>query len=533
MDNLVGKVLHDTHRIVRLMGEGGMGAVYEAEHVRLRESRFAVKVLHDKMLGMEEVLSRFQQEAEIATKLGHPNIVYVTDFYETEDGRPCMVMEYLEGEDLSARLKRLGKLSPAALVDLLRQVGSALQAAHAQHIVHRDIKPENIFLVQAPDGGTIAKLLDFGISKIRDNTSVLTRTNALMGTPYYMSPEQAGGDIKAIDHRTDIFALGVIAYRCLSGELPFTAPTPLGIIRQVCDVEPSPLLEKAAHLPAEAGRVVARALAKKRKDRYQQVESFVEDLAAALEDATPEATGDGIATAETGISTPRASTPDQQLAVATADTMAPLSGSSPKTTLSSSVGESLPGAPLPAGSPSAQRNKLFFGVGIVVVTVAASVGLLYALGLQGTDQGRDSATMMPAAEPTLNTVSTPKPPRAIASAPGTASTTTPTEDAGPPPDQSVAVARERDLASAITPTGAARATKSRKKKRPPRAARPVRTAADPKPPALKPAPTPKPAADPKPSLAPRPSPAKAAPFSNELKDRPATKKKAAPFSGEL
>jgi len=532
-DKLIGQVLHDTHRIVRLMGEGGMGAVYEAEHVRLRKSRFAVKVLHDKMLGMGQVLSRFQQEAEIATKLGHPNIVYVTDFYETEDGRPCMVMEYLEGEDLSARLKRQGQLSPAALVDLLHQVGSALQAAHARHIVHRDLKPENIFLVQAPDGSTTAKLLDFGISKIRDNTSVLTRTNALMGTPYYMSPEQAGGDIKAIDHRTDIFALGVIAYYCLSDELPFTAPTPLGIIRQVCDVEPAPLLEKAAHLPAEAGRVVARALAKKMKDRYQQVESFVEDLAAALEDAAPEATGDGIATAEAETTTPQATAPDQRLAVGMEDTIVPLSDSSPKTTLSGSIGESLPGAPLPKGSPSVKRNRLLFGVGIAVVTVAGGVGLLSALGLRGTDQSRDSATMRPAAEPTLKTVPVPKPPLVITSAPETAAATPSSADAGPLPDKSVTAARELDLASGSKPTRSARAKRSRKKKKPQRVARPVRPTADPKPPALKPGSAPKPGPAPKASPAPKLSPSKAAPSSNELKDRPDTKKKAAPFSGEL
>ena len=192
-DTLIGKTLHDTHRIVRLVGRGGMGAVYEATHVRLSKKRFALKVLRDRIAGDEEAYQRFRREAEIATSLGHPNIVEVFDFYETDDGRPCIVMEYLDGDSLDVVMGRRGRLTPADTVAVLRPIAEALDLTHQRGIIHRDLKPANIFLVNAPaseSGRTAAKLLDFGISKIKDSNTLLTRQNDIIGTPYYMSPEQ-------------------------------------------------------------------------------------------------------------------------------------------------------------------------------------------------------------------------------------------------------------------------------------------------------------------------------------------------------
>ena len=280
-DPLVGRVLHDTHEILRLIGRGGMGAVYEARHVRLTRKRFAVKVLDLRQAEDETNYARFRREAEISTALGHPNIIEVLDFYETRDGRVCTVMEYLEGEDLAALLKRKGKLPPRQVAVIAAQVGSALRAVHDKGIVHRDLKPANIFISPGALGVVRVKVLDFGISKIRDSRS-LTGDRMVLGTPHYMAPKQAEGKIGELDHRTDIFGLGTLCYEMLSGRLPFEAPTLLGVIRKICD-KPHPRL--SSHVP-ELGPVVDRAmdraLAKYKDDRYQRADLFVADLQAAL-----------------------------------------------------------------------------------------------------------------------------------------------------------------------------------------------------------------------------------------------------------
>jgi len=283
-------VLHDTHKIVRLMGQGGMGAVYEAVHSRLRNRRFAIKVLHAKMASKDVILARFKREAEIATSLGHPHIIDVMDFYETDGGRPCMVMEYLEGEDLDAILEEHKTLDREVAVKLVTQVGSALQAVHEKGIVHRDLKPANIFLVcsgteDALAGNFEVKVLDFGISKMLDPDSVytnLTAEKAVMGTPHYMSPEQGEGLIKEVDHRTDIFALGTICYQLLSGAKPFNAPSLPSVIYKICHADPVPVTGHAPDVPEAVNRVLLKAMAKKREDRYQQVEDFVQELEEAL-----------------------------------------------------------------------------------------------------------------------------------------------------------------------------------------------------------------------------------------------------------
>ena len=283
---IIGKVFHDTYRIKRKVAEGGMGAIYEAEHARLSNKRYAVKLLHPSVTSAPDIFARFRREAEIASSLGHPNIVEVLDFYQTEQGQPYMVMEYLEGEDLAGRLRTVKRLEPALVLGLVDQVASALQAAHDKGIVHRDMKPENIFLARDPAAGEVAKVLDFGISKIRHSQSVVTRDNSLLGTPFYMSPEQGEGEVRDIDHTTDIFALGTICYQALSGELPFTAPTLPGVIYKVCHLEPVPVSDRVPDLPAPVDQVLARAMAKKKEQRYQRVSRLAEDLRAALaEDA--------------------------------------------------------------------------------------------------------------------------------------------------------------------------------------------------------------------------------------------------------
>ena len=285
-DNLIGRVLHDSHRVIRLVGRGGMGDVYEAVHIRLKKRRFAIKVLHSRMADNTILYARFRQEAEIASELGHPNIVAVTDFYTTDDELPCMVMEYLEGEDLGSRLERDDRLAPADVLSIVEQVGSALQAVHDRGVVHRDIKPANIFLVDNPDAVQV-KVLDFGISKIHDSTMALTSAETVLGTPHYMSPEQALGGSEGVDHRTDIFALATITYQALSGKLPFGGPSLPSVINNICNKQPVPITEQVEGLEPAVQDALSHAMAKDAKDRTAQVSDFVRELAAALEHAGP------------------------------------------------------------------------------------------------------------------------------------------------------------------------------------------------------------------------------------------------------
>src|SRR5262245_1693853 len=200
---LVGRVLNGTYRIVRPLARGGMGAIYAAEHARLPGKRYAVKMLHPALATDEEVFQRFQREAEIASQLGHEHIVDVLDFQVTLEGEAFMVMEYLAGEDLAARIAR-GALPLRDVVPIVTQVASALGAAHAAGIVHRDLKPQNIFLIERGGRHDFVKVVDFGISKMRDRSSLITADQAVMGTPFYMSPEQAMGQVRDVDARTDV-----------------------------------------------------------------------------------------------------------------------------------------------------------------------------------------------------------------------------------------------------------------------------------------------------------------------------------------
>ena len=192
---LVGETLGDAYRVIRLMGEGAMGGIFEARQLRL-DKRVAIKVLARELAVNGEALLRFHREAEITSQLGHPHIINVFDFGTTDNGQPYLVMEYLEGEDLAYKLQRKGALSLTATVRITKQVASALAETHAKGIVHRDLKPANVFIVRV-QGEDFAKVLDFGISKVRAASTALTNASTLMGTPMYMAPEQAKGDSRA------------------------------------------------------------------------------------------------------------------------------------------------------------------------------------------------------------------------------------------------------------------------------------------------------------------------------------------------
>jgi len=274
----VGAVLGETYRIEGLIGRGGMGAVWAAEHLRLPGKHVAVKVLLDPGAGGEEMLQRFRREAEIASRLGHPNIVEVLDFNTLPTGQPYIVLEYLQGETLAARLGS-GRLQLDEALAITRQIGSALQAAHRAGVVHRDLKPDNVFLcTPEEDVPTRVKVLDFGISKIRGSQSLRTQDAVLMGTPQYMSPEQATGKNTTVDARTDVFALGAIVYEMLGGQPAFAGGSLAEVVYRVVHGQPMPLRELAPALPDHVIEAVERALQKDPAARHQDVGSFVLEL---------------------------------------------------------------------------------------------------------------------------------------------------------------------------------------------------------------------------------------------------------------
>jgi serine/threonine-protein kinase len=264
-DPLIGKVLGDAYQVVALLGEGGMGKVYQAKHLRLRGRLFAVKVLHAELAAKPDILARFQQEAESASLIHHPNVVGVYDVHKTADGLAYIVGEYLDGEELGAKLQRAGRLDVATAVGITRQVCRALGAAHDKGIIHRDMKPENVFVSQR-DGALHVKVLDFGISKAGHRSTNLTRTGLIMGTPSYMAPEQARGD--KVDPRADVYATGALLYHLLTGKMPFDSPDPTAILSAVLTEQPARPRSIEPSIPEGLEMIVQRAMAKEPGDRF-------------------------------------------------------------------------------------------------------------------------------------------------------------------------------------------------------------------------------------------------------------------------
>jgi serine/threonine-protein kinase len=242
-----------------------MGRVYEARHTRLFSKRFAVKVLHGDLTRQAEVVGRFLREAEATSALQHPNIVGVIDVSQLTDGRPFIVAELLEGEQLGDYLEKHGKLSVAEAVSLCRPICQALAAAHEKEIVHRDIKPENLFVIGDGCNRTV-KVLDFGISLVGDAAASLTKTGMVMGTPAYMPPEQARG--RRVDHRADIYAVGAILYETLTGKPPFERTDPISTLGAVLTRAPAAPTSLAPEIPAGLERVVQKAMEKLPERRY-------------------------------------------------------------------------------------------------------------------------------------------------------------------------------------------------------------------------------------------------------------------------
>ena len=343
-DRLIGQVLAGKYRIDEKIDEGGMGCVYRATHV-LMEKTVAVKVLHPALAADDKIVARFTREAKAASRISHPHAINVTDFGESENGIVYLVMEYLRGRTLKDIVRSEGPMPLTRVVEIVRQVSGALEAAHEQGVVHRDLKSDNIMLEEAAGGGDWAKVLDFGIAKIQQTAQSihetdpgLTSPNLIIGTPQYMSPEQCS-QASNIDTRSDVYSFGVILYEMLAGHVPFSGDSPTAIMMKHLQ-EPTPsILEERKDLPASVGRVIARALAKRPEDRYQKAGELYEELSAAAAEAANPST-DAVAPAAstarvvvpTGQNEPARTTlgeRDDEATVVSADYARPRSGELP------------------------------------------------------------------------------------------------------------------------------------------------------------------------------------------------------------
>ncbi len=277
--SLVGQVLDGRYRIVKLIGEGGMGEVYAAEHVHI-EKKFAIKLLKQEIVSNAEAVTRFRQEARSSSSIGHRNIIAIEDFGQLNDGRIYMCMELLNGAALNDLIQ--SPMGADRLLNILIQTGHGLAAAHAKGIVHRDMKPENIFVTIDAQGQDVPKILDFGIAKVsgNDGQNHLTRTGTIFGTPFYMAPEQALGN--PVDARTDIYAMGVIMYECFAGSLPFQGESFMGILTQHITTEPEPVAQRAAKagraLPLGLAEIITRCMQKSPDQRYRTMDELVNAL---------------------------------------------------------------------------------------------------------------------------------------------------------------------------------------------------------------------------------------------------------------
>jgi serine/threonine-protein kinase len=273
-----GTIVAGKLRVVRELGVGGMGIVYEVEHELTRHRR-ALKILHARAAQEPNAVARFLREASAAARIGNPHIAETFDAGRLETGEPYLLMELLEGETLDQRLHRLGPIDPTELVDFIQQACDGVQAAHDVGIVHRDLKPENLFLTTR-DGASFIKILDFGISKfdsVRTGALGVTTEGVLIGTPYYMPPEQVRGEM-TIDAKADVYALGIILYECAAGVRPYEARTVEHLAVLIHEGKAMPLAERNPSLPAAFCATVHRAMAVDRDQRYPTARELAEAL---------------------------------------------------------------------------------------------------------------------------------------------------------------------------------------------------------------------------------------------------------------
>jgi eukaryotic-like serine/threonine-protein kinase len=281
--DLLGQIIADRYHVLKKLGEGGMGQVYLAEHVKMGR-KSAVKVMHPGMVHDADAISRFNREAANASRINHPNVAAIYDFGETSDGLIYLAMEFIEGEALTDVIERLGALPPVRVADITRQAAEALGVACDMGIVHRDLKPDNIMIARTREGNDLVKVVDFGIAKAtQSDAQKVTKTGLVVGTPEYMSPEQLAGD--KIDGRSDIYSLALVAFTMFTGKLPFPSETVQEsmIMRLVEQPRTLSQMKGDVQWPERLQAVMDRALSRDANSRYQSAPDFGRDLVLAVQ----------------------------------------------------------------------------------------------------------------------------------------------------------------------------------------------------------------------------------------------------------
>ncbi len=370
--DLIGSIVADRYHIEKKLGEGGMGAVYLGEHVKMGR-KSAIKVMTQSMASDPEAIARFNREAANAARINHPNVCAIYDFGETEDGTIYLAMEFIEGETLSDMQHREGALELDRAVEILQQTGEALQAAHDLGIVHRDLKPDNIMIARARDGTDVVKVVDFGIAKAMtgEEGQKVTRTGLVVGTPEYMSPEQLSGDV--LNGRSDIYSLALVFFRMVTGALPFQAKSSQEtMIKRLTD-DPLKLSEVApdAGWPPRLQGVMDRALERMPADRYESAALFARDALDAVRGAGRPIVGVDTEGATEVIG---AGGVTEQL---------------PSTRVSGGPDETTPQTPVPAPSAPAERTRKRPVAAIAVVAAVIVVG--GGIGVTMMGRGGDDA----------------------------------------------------------------------------------------------------------------------------------------------
>ena len=311
-DDLVGSIVADRYHVLRVLGQGGMGKVYLAEHVKMGRMS-ALKVLRPAAMRDVDAVSRFNREAANASRISHPNVAAIYDFGETSEGVVYLAMEFVDGTPLKSLIEESGALPAARAADIARQAAEGLAAAHDLGIVHRDLKPENLMITRSRDGADIVKIVDFGIAKANGNDAQkVTKTGHVIGTPDYMSPEQLAGD--PIDARSDIYSLGIVAFNMLTGKLPFPSDSAQeAMIMRLTD-PPKRLGEVRPDVawPTALQTAMDKALARAAAARYEHAVEFGRDLSDAAKgmaneiSPAPPRVARGNTVPETRVRTPKA-----------------------------------------------------------------------------------------------------------------------------------------------------------------------------------------------------------------------------------
>ena len=415
--DMVGSIVAERYHVMKKLGEGGMGQVYLAEHVKMGR-KSALKVMHPGMVKDVDAISRFNREAANASRISHPNIAAVYDFGETPDGIIFLAMEFVDGPPLTKVIEQSGALPAKRAAEIVRQTGDALAVAHDLGIVHRDLKPDNIMIAKTRDGGDLVKVVDFGIAKAANSEAQkVTKTGLVVGTPEYMSPEQLAGD--KLDGRSDIYSLALVAFNMLTGKLPFPSDSAQeAMIMRLTD-RPKSLGEMRPDVnwPADVQGVMDKALERDATLRYQTAAEFGRDLQRAI-DRMPETTASDLGTQVLSVPPTRVAPPGAEV--------------TPRTSIAPGVPALAPGtvavppprAPAPvtqAAAPPARFNKLLLIGGTLAVVAMGAVAMVMKNGDAGknvnpptqtaSSQGAkpaDTVTQPPAVTP--SGTSSPQPP---------------------------------------------------------------------------------------------------------------------------